>query len=305
MCVKDIEPLRFTDYTKECCRIIAETGEYPTDQYLVTLVQMHSMTDRINRMLSCDEGEPLGASLSAPLGMCIQLLEKELQAVKESIIPDTPQSSQSIMTTLARHDPHELMTGTVFLLIHYHTLEIWLHEVALHPHVPVSRYGSYTTTRLHILYSCLTATTAFFKTFLTLPDVAYITMPYFYTAHFSHAILILGKLLLFQDPAWDRQYVASVLDLPSIIETVITKTEMNVQREGIHHVPEIFKLLAPRLRVFKEFHVMRKAQSENEMLGLGTGQIDDGLTNERLQEMMEDLALQFPEDASWQDFMFG
>jgi hypothetical protein len=93
MCSKDIDPLRYTDYTKECCRVIAEAGEYPTDRYLVSLVQMHSMTDRINRMLSCDESEPLGASLSAPLGMCIQLLEKELEAIKSTILPETPESS--------------------------------------------------------------------------------------------------------------------------------------------------------------------------------------------------------------------
>jgi hypothetical protein len=127
-------------------------------------------------------------------------------------------------------------------------------------------------------------------------------MPYFFTAHFLHAILILSKLLLFQHPAWDRQYVASVLDLPSIIETIIAKADANVQRPGIHHVPEIFRLLAPRLRVFKEFHVLWKAQSEGEGVDQGEG---DALTNERLQEMIEDLALQFPGDASWQDFMFG
>ncbi len=99
-----------------------------------------------------------------------------------------------------------------------------------------------------------------------------------------------------------------MLDLPSIIETIIAKADANVQRPGIHHVPEIFRLLAPRLRVFKEFHVLWKAQSEREGLveGEGVGQGgSDALTNERLQEMIEDLALQFPGDASWQDFMFG
>ncbi|PMD37794.1 hypothetical protein L207DRAFT_532050 [Hyaloscypha variabilis F] len=282
MCSKDIDPLRYTDYTKECCRVIAEAGEYPTDQYLVSLVQMHNMTDRINRMLSCDESEPLGAILSAPLGMCIQLLEKELEAIKTTILPETPENTS--------------------LLIHHHTLSIWLHEVALHPHIPPSRYGTYTTTRLHILFSCLTSTSAFFQDFLSLPDATYITMPYFFTAHFLHAFLILSKLLLFQHPAWDRQYVASVLDLPSIIETIIAKADANIQRPGIHHVPEIFRLLAPRLRVFKEFHVLWKAQSEGEGVDQGEG---DALTNERLQEMIEDLALQFPGDASWQDFMFG
>jgi hypothetical protein len=93
MCIKDINPLRFTDYTKECCRIIAEAGEYPTDQYLVRLVRMHSLTDRIDHMLSYHESDPLGTSLSAPLGMCIRLIENELQTMKASIPPETPENS--------------------------------------------------------------------------------------------------------------------------------------------------------------------------------------------------------------------
>ncbi|KAE9364158.1 hypothetical protein N431DRAFT_549798 [Stipitochalara longipes BDJ] len=289
MCAKDIDPLRFTDYTRECCQIITEAGEYPTDQYLVNLVRMHSMTEQINRMLSCDESESLGASLSAPMGMCIQLLGKELQSIKASIVPGTPENT--------------------FLLMHYHTLEMRLHKVALLDQVPSSQYGTYTTTRLHILYSCLMATEAFFKVFFTLPDAAYITMPYVFTAQFMHATITLSKLLYFQDPAWDRQYVASVLDLPTIIETLISKVDDSVQKPGIHHVPEIFKLLAPRMRVFKEFHeVAWKSRSERELDVLlpSTGQMDvDALTNERLQEMIDDIALQFPSDASWQDFMFG
>ena len=138
--------------------------------------------------------------------------------------------------------------STAFLLIHYYTLEIWLHEVALLDHIPASRYGNYTTTRLNILYSCLASTESFFKVLFSLPGPAFITMPYFFYAHFLHAIMILSKLLLFQDPNWDGQYVASVLDLPTISETLITKIEVDIQTP--FHVPEMFRLLAPRLRVF-------------------------------------------------------
>ena len=95
-----------------------------------------------------------------------------------------------------------------------------------------------------------------------------------------------------------------MLELPFIIETVIAKTDMNVHREGVYYVPQIFKLLAPRLRVFKEFHVMWKAQSESEGNVLASeGQSNDAITNEKLQEMIEDIALQFLDDASWQDFV--
>lgn len=109
MCIKDIDPLRFTDYTKECCQIIAEAGEYSTDQYLVRLVRMHSLTDRIGRMFSCQENDPLGTSLSAPLGMCIRLIENELQSMKASIPPEAPENSQSHLD----HNPRTFLARLI------------------------------------------------------------------------------------------------------------------------------------------------------------------------------------------------
>jgi hypothetical protein len=182
---------------------------------------------------------------------------------------------------------------------------MWLYQVALLDHIPASRYGDYTTTRLNILYSCLTSTESFFKVFFTLPGPAFITMPYFFIAHFLHAIMVLSKLLLFQDPNWDCQYVASVLDLPTIIETVASKTEVDNQMP--FHVPEMFRLLAPRLRVFNRLHeVMLKGQGGREREVLLSNQIDVGSpTDERLQQMISDIAFQFLNNVSWQDFMFG
>lgn len=71
----------------------------------------------------------------------------------------------------------------------------------------------------------------------------------------------------------------------------------------------MFRLLVPRLRVFKQlYEVMYKGQSEREREGgvLTQNQIDvDSPTDERLQEIISDIAFQFPSNASWQDFMFS
>jgi hypothetical protein len=52
------------------------------------------MTDSIDRTLSCDTSDPLMTSLSAPLGMCIRLIENELQTMKASILAEAPENSQ-------------------------------------------------------------------------------------------------------------------------------------------------------------------------------------------------------------------
>jgi hypothetical protein len=90
MCRRDMDPMRYTDYTEECCRVIEDAGEYPTDLYLVRLVRLHRMADRIRRILSVDECDPPGVILSAPIGMCIKSLEVELQQIKLSLDLNSP-----------------------------------------------------------------------------------------------------------------------------------------------------------------------------------------------------------------------
>jgi hypothetical protein len=85
MYLRDIDPMRYTSYTEECCRIIEDSKEYPSDLYLVQLVRMLRMTERIHRILTFDQYDTTELILSAPIGMCINSLAAELRKIKESI----------------------------------------------------------------------------------------------------------------------------------------------------------------------------------------------------------------------------
>ena len=89
MCARDMDAMRYTSYTDECCRTITEAAEYPSDGYLVHLVRLHRVGDRISRVLSADDFDPVPA-LSAPIGMCVRSLESELQQLKDSQFPVLP-----------------------------------------------------------------------------------------------------------------------------------------------------------------------------------------------------------------------
>jgi hypothetical protein len=71
------------------------------------------MTDSIGRTLSCGESDPLGTSLSAPLGMCIRLIENELHTLKASISFEAPENSQSHLN----HNPRAFLDKIFLKLI--------------------------------------------------------------------------------------------------------------------------------------------------------------------------------------------
>lgn len=82
-----MDPLRYTDYARDCCQVLSQTAEHSSDKFLVNLVWMNRMAGRINSTLSIDDGNP--PESSAPIGICVQLLEKEFQELKPSLYGGT------------------------------------------------------------------------------------------------------------------------------------------------------------------------------------------------------------------------
>lgn len=89
-----MQPLRFGKYTNECCKIIEETLEAPTDAYLVHLVRTMHLADRIVHTICFDDFH-YPEQLSAPLGLCIRGFEAELQNLKASLSCQSPYSSKT------------------------------------------------------------------------------------------------------------------------------------------------------------------------------------------------------------------
>jgi hypothetical protein len=95
ICAKDIEPVKYTKYVDECCRVIEEANEYPGDVYLVQLVRIQCLADKIRRTLGQDEWDWSGG-ISTPIGACVKSLEGELQSLRASLTLDGPYTGTSI-----------------------------------------------------------------------------------------------------------------------------------------------------------------------------------------------------------------
>lgn len=85
--------MRFTKYTHECCEELLRASEFSTDPYLVQLVRVMQLADKVSRAMSLNEFESF-TSISAPLGLTIRSYEAELQQLKNSFSSELPYSSK-------------------------------------------------------------------------------------------------------------------------------------------------------------------------------------------------------------------
>jgi hypothetical protein len=87
-----MEGFRFTKYTNECCEVLKEASEFPTDAYLVQLIRVMHLGTKVRHTTTLDE---LGSEdLSAPLGLLVRGHQAELQQLKTSFSCEFPHSGQ-------------------------------------------------------------------------------------------------------------------------------------------------------------------------------------------------------------------
>ncbi|OAL38891.1 hypothetical protein AYO20_01642 [Fonsecaea nubica] len=254
MTARDFEAIRYTKYTEECYTIISEAAELPSDLYLVQLTRLSYFIDKISRTIIQREWDP-SSSISAPIGAYVKSLEAELRKYKASMTLDIAQS--------------------VLLLMHYHAVETFLCEIALDENVPASRYGSFSTTRLDLLFACLSSAKNFFELFHSLPSSIYFDLPYCIFTIVSHLFVDLSKLSLCQHEGWDQNYVATCLNFGDVMDHLSKKTEeaseflqtnqsaadaTSLQNTLPRCVPLIWLTVPAKIQDIKAVHEARRAE---------------------------------------------
>jgi hypothetical protein len=258
-----MEPLRFTKYTDECCKVIEAESESPTDALLVHLVRAMHLADRIVHTICFDDFDDLG-SLSGPLGLSIRGFESDLRKLKASFFCESPYSSKTSNPVLTRGSLY--LFNAEILNLHYDTLEILLYQVALSEQLSDAQCSGYTLTRLDILFRCLQATKSLFDDFNSFPSYYLTYMPFTFWCQFGHAVVALSRLSLFQsETGWDLEYVQNTVDFDQTIDRLMQKLEearQLIERETgprpTAQLPEVFRRLPHRMRLMKECHRHRK-----------------------------------------------
>ncbi|KAJ5374565.1 hypothetical protein N7517_006571 [Penicillium concentricum] len=250
-CVKDLGPIiRFTRYTDECCNVLDHVAEYPSDSYLVQLVRVMNLADRIHHTLYNTELHSLSVSSAPPpLGLSIRWLEAELKQLKASMPSESPHSA--------------------ILQLHYNTLEIHLYRIALNNEPSKSNYGDHPLMRLDLLFRCLEVTNSSLQTTHSLPSSLFPFFPFSIMCQFGKAIITLSQLLLYDHPGWDRAYVESIMDFNQTIDRIACKLqeelpsfERAAKDSKATELPEIFGRMANRAKMLKNMHRRRKEALE-------------------------------------------
>lgn len=233
--------VEYIQRTDECCRLLTERDELPSDTYLVHQVQLHRIAGRIGQKLPFEEpGDHFGASLQ-PIQMCVKSFQRDLQEFRES-------ASVNVTEPVWSNS----------LLIHSHIVEMYLHEIGFR----VSNIGDGSCLRLELLYSCLLSAKAFFDELFSIPATTLITSTYVLWAHMRHALTVLSKLSLLEDADWDLSHTRRVLDLAQVIDQVLVlnkelESQMVHNQNSIHD--NMFTRVASQIMQLKERYVSRLA----------------------------------------------
>ncbi|KAJ5779776.1 hypothetical protein N7457_007496 [Penicillium paradoxum] len=245
-CVKDLGPIiRFTRYTDECCNMLDQVAEYPTDTFLVQLVRAMNLADRVHHTLYHTEFHSSSVP-SAALGLSIRWLEAELKQLKDRMRGESPHST--------------------ILQLHYNTVEIHLYRVALSKQTSQAHYGDHPLMRLDLLFRCLETTTSFFRHIFALPSGLLPYFPFTIISQLGKATVTLSQLSLYDHPGWDRAYVENAMNFDQTIDQIFAKLEE--QRASFQQklgkdsepteLPEIFGRMSYRVRTIKQIHRQRK-----------------------------------------------
>ncbi|PWY71712.1 hypothetical protein BO70DRAFT_298207 [Aspergillus heteromorphus CBS 117.55] len=236
LCLDEKDPMRYTDYTEECCRAVEAAAEFESDKHLIQLVRIAQMAAKIHRTLNRHEIDvPNG---SASTAMIIRLLQKDMQQLRDSLTCEFPQSA--------------------IVFLHYHTLELMIYRTAmtklLHDH-PIPQ--------IDVLCACVEATKSFFDTFFTIPSHLYLQLPYTIWVQLGHGLAILSRILIHSDPRgnWDREYARQRLNFDATADTFGLKVEEAISQAAAEDIemPPIFTQIKNRVVMWKEGHAARCA----------------------------------------------
>ncbi|KAJ5637811.1 hypothetical protein N7490_007690 [Penicillium lividum] len=227
-----------------------EASECPTDAYLVQLIRVVHLADKVHHTTSTSE---LGSSavLSAPLGLIVRGQQAELQQIKISFSCGVPNSA--------------------LLSMHYHMVEIIIYRVSLGDNFSNFQHGDHLMTRLDLLFRCLEAVKSFFYNLHSVPSEYYPFFPFTVWCQSGLAMVTLSRLILFQGEqiGWDRTYVRSIIDLDQTADNLTRKMKdghalvLRVNQNSQYlEPPERIERVASRMQLMKAVHRKRLEAQE-------------------------------------------
>ncbi|KAL6718431.1 hypothetical protein ACLMJK_004521 [Lecanora helva] len=258
-----IDSLRWNHYMNECLQILAVSKDQPSDDYLVQLVKLQLVAEKVSHAPWNESSDDPNGDFKAPPHFYLRALQRQLLEVKNKIQPGMPQ------------------------------YELVVHEVALSKDDHFS--CSLDFLRLDCLYACLNAIKNWFSVFMIIPPASYVGLSIMEFTQLAHCIIALYRISTFEWQGWDHKLVRDTANLSTILTQLIpyfaqVKTDAGLDR-GVPEGRDIFSITSKTLENIKAWWDSKTA---GDSTGVDTTNVDD---------TMADVSLDFLDDAWLQDIL--
>ncbi|KAI1774290.1 hypothetical protein F4818DRAFT_79026 [Hypoxylon cercidicola] len=218
------QTMRWTAHMEDSLQKMAADPECLNDQILVTMVRLFRIQEDIAQ-ITWRSAEPYGnaTSLKAPPFVYVGSLRTSLEAVKKQIPPELADNKVVLSHIYAA----ELSVADMALW----NVNPWLTTHPLKPTSHASATGnSIELGKIDAYYASLQASKALLENYLRFSPAQYLYIPFSVTLHFGRAAQTVYRLLVVDDPDWDRAIVKNSIDLMAVME----QTAANYQE--VHRV---------------------------------------------------------------------
>ncbi|KAI1801058.1 hypothetical protein F4811DRAFT_482663 [Daldinia bambusicola] len=206
------QTMRWTAHMEDSLQKLAANPEWIGDEALVAMVRTYKIHEDVAQ-ITWRTAEPAGNSTAvrAPPAIYVKALRANLDAIKKDIPPSLLDNKVVNSHIYAA----ELSIADMSLW----NVNAWL---STHPHRPqgVSSSGSggIDLGKMDAYYASLQASKASLENFLRFELSEYPAISFSITLHFGRAAQTLYRLMVVDDPEWDRNIVKSSIDMMAALE---------------------------------------------------------------------------------------
>ncbi|XXH00030.1 hypothetical protein Hte_006371 [Hypoxylon texense] len=219
------QTMRWTAHMEDSLQKMATNPECLNDEILVLMVRVFRLQEDIAQ-ITWRSAEPYGnaTSLKAPPLVYVGSLRTSLEAVKKQIPPMLADNKVVLSHVYAA----ELSIADMTLW----NINPWLTTHPLKSTSPPSAGSGngIDLGKLDAYYASLQASKALLDNYLAFSPAEYLYIPFSVTLHFGRAAQTVYRLMVVDDPDWDRSIVKNTIDLMAVME----QTACNYQK--VHQV---------------------------------------------------------------------
>ncbi|KAI1411838.1 hypothetical protein F5Y13DRAFT_164459 [Hypoxylon sp. FL1857] len=207
-----VQTMRWTPHMEDSLQKLAADPECLNDEILITMVKTYRIQEDVGQ-ITWRTAEPSGnsTSLKAPPIVYVKGLRANIEAIKRDLSP--------------------VLRDNKVILSHIYAAELSIADMSLwnvnpwltaHPPKPTTVSGSVSggidVGKLDAYYSSLQASKASLENFLSFSVPEFMCLTFSLTLHFGRSAQTLYRLMVVDDPEWDRTIVKNTVDLMQIME---------------------------------------------------------------------------------------